>query len=72
MNEAVTITLFYYFMMEFAKLVYAAFPIIVIILGISFILQSVHSEPWGNSIYGIGLVTGIGFILVGILLMVIL
>ena len=72
MNEAVTITPFYYFLMGFAKLVYAAFPILVIILGVSFIVQSVRSEPWGNSVYGLGIVTGIGFILVGILLMVIL
>jgi len=72
MNESVTITPMYYFLMEFARLVYAALPIIVIILGLSLIIGSVRPEPWGGSIYGFGIVAGLGFILVGILLSVIL
>lgn len=73
MNEAVTITPIYYLLMTFAELVYAMFPMIMIIAGVGFILQSVHTESWGSThIYGFGIVSGIGFILVGILLMVIL
>jgi len=72
MIENSTVTPMYYFLMEFAKLVYAAFPIFVIILGASFIVQSVHSEPWGNTIYGLGIVTGIALIFLGILLVVVL
>ena len=71
MNESVTITPMYYFLMEFARLVYAALPIFVMILGASFIVQSVHSEPWGNTIYGLGIVTGIALIFLGILLVVV-
>jgi len=72
MNESVTITPMYYFLMEFAKLVYAALPIIVIILGLSLIIGSVRPEPWGGSIYGFGIVTGIALIFLGILLVVVL
>ena len=72
MNEVVTITPFYYFMMEFAKLVYATFPIILIIIGLSFVVQSVRTEPWGNTIFGEGIIIGFVFIFIGMLLMVIL
>lgn len=72
MNESVMITQIYYPIIEFSKLVYAAFPIMLIILGLSFIVSSVRSEPWGNSIYGLGITSGIVCILTGILLMVIL
>ena len=73
MNEAVTITPMYYFLMTFAELVYAMFPMIMIIAGVGFILQSVHTEPWGSThIYGFGLLSGFIFIVFGILLMVIL
>ena len=72
MNEAVTITPFYYFMMEFARLVYAAFPLIVVIAGCSLIVGCVRTEPWGNSVDGRVFFLGAGLVIVGILLMVIL
>ena len=72
MIEVTTATPIYYFLMEFAKLVYAAFPIMVIFIGMSFIIGSIRPEPWGGSIYGLGIISGIAFIIVGILLAVIL
>jgi hypothetical protein len=72
MNEAVTIPPIYYFLMEFSRLVYASFPIIVIITGISFVIQSVHHEPWGNSVNVNMTVSGLFFILIGFLLMAVM
>ena len=39
MIEVTTATPIYYFLMEFAKLVYAAFPIMVIFLGSDIMIQ---------------------------------
>ena len=47
MIEVTTATPIYYFLIEFAKLVYAALPIMVIFLGMSFIIGSIRPEPWG-------------------------
>ena len=71
MNEAVTITPFYYFLMEFVKLVLVAFPLIVVIAGLSLIIGSIRPEPWGGSIDGLGVVAGFGVIIVGIFIAVI-
>lgn len=72
MNEAVTMTPFYYFMMEFAKFVYAIFPIIMVFVGVSFIIQSINTEPWGTSVYPLGIYTGILLTIFGFILLVVL
>jgi len=68
MNEAVTITPFYYFMMEFAKLVYACAPVIIIFAGVGSIIGSLHTEPWGVSWYPPGTFLGIILMVLGVLL----
>ena len=71
MNEAVTITPFYYFLMEFVKLAYAALPIILVIAGVGAVVQSIHTEPWGVSWYPPGTFVGVFLVLLGFVLMVI-
>jgi hypothetical protein len=72
MNEAVTITPMYYFLMTFAELVYAMFPMIMIMAGVGFILQSVRTEPWGTSWYPPATYVGVFLVVSGFALMVML
>jgi hypothetical protein len=72
MNEAVTITPIYYFLMEFAKFVYAAFPLIIVLAGAGLVLQSIRTEPWGTSWYPPATYVGVFLVVSGFALMVIL
>lgn len=59
-----------YYILHFARIIYEAFPVIMLISGVGIILSSVHTEPWGTSVYYLGVCFGIAFIVGGIALMV--
>ena len=68
MNEAVTITPFYGFLMQSSSLVYAALPMIIIIAGVGAVIGSIRTEPWGVSWYPPGTLLGIILMVLGILI----
>ena len=68
MNEAVTITPLYDLLMQFSSIVYAAFPMIIILVGVGAIVTSIHTEPWGVAWYPPGTLLGIILMVLGVLL----